>query len=64
MARDEDELRAYAESLNITPAGQGMFAINELYVSLKDGGFTRLEALWIVGYLLSGGSARLDEEEK
>lgn len=58
MAKSEDELRAEAEKLisQTSPTVQGMVALNEVYNSLQAGGFTRLEALWIVGYVVSGAA--------
>lgn len=40
---------------------EGVGAIHEMFLMLMGQGFTRLEALWISGYILIGGSERLGE---
>jgi hypothetical protein len=58
---DKEELRKEANRLLSTadlPSGLdtvGM-VLHPMYKSLRAGGFTRYEALWIAGYVVSGGA--------
>lgn len=60
---DREEMRSKAEEL-LARAGvpadgtaeAGMQALHELYLSLQSGGFSRWEALWIIGYMFSNGA--------
>jgi hypothetical protein len=38
------------------PLEEGLVQLHEVFLSLKKGGFTKSEALWICGYIMSGGA--------
>ncbi len=63
---DEDELRNRAASLEgqmqeSSPMAASAVVWHELFQTLQAAGFTPLEALWIVGYLVSGGAKSATE---
>lgn len=60
MSKQEDDLRAVAEQLLRNadiPEGlaEGMASVHEIFLSLRRGGFTEFQALWLIGYVLGGG---------
>jgi len=61
----EDEIRAKAEEImkemNESPLSDGVTSVHEMFLSLQTAGFTRLEALWLAGYILISGSMHLEE---
>ena len=60
----EDEMRAKAEKIMKeidSPLNDGVTSVHEMFLSLQTAGFTRLEALWLAGYILISGSMHLEE---
>lgn len=45
------------------PSGmiQAFGGMHEIYQSLRAGGFSEFQALWIIGYVISGGARPKDE---
>lgn len=66
MTKSKDELNAEGERLLReglpTEMGQATNSIHEVYGELKEAGFTRFEALWIVGYVMSCAGAVPNDE--
>ena len=62
QSREEeaDRLLEEASLSNMGTMGAGTW---ELYSGLREGGFTQLEALWLIGYMLTQGSEKLGEED-
>jgi len=65
MAKNEDELRNESERLLReglpTEMQQGTAALHEVYTDLKAVGFTRFEALWVVGYIMTQAGAVIED---
>ena len=61
----EEELRKEADRIlaeNMpSPTVEGMNAAHEMYVSIRAAGFSKFEALWLIGYVLTGGSIPPEE---
>jgi hypothetical protein len=57
----EERLRQQSEEimrgLDISGMDEGFVAIHELFLSIKKGGFTKSEALWIISYMVCGGAS-------
>lgn len=69
MAPENDDLRREAEALLSRaefPSGLGEAAssLHEMYLSLKSGGFTEFQALWIIGYVCAGGPNPVEPPEE
>jgi len=47
----------------LSPLGEGMAATHEMFLGLKEGGFSELQALWIIGYVISSGSEKTQDDE-
>lgn len=66
MAKDEDHLKKESERLLLeglpSEMQQATAAVHEVYTDLMGVGFTRFEALWIVGYIMTCAGAVPDEE--
>lgn len=66
MTKDRDELSAEGERLLReglpTEMGQATNSVHEVYCELKEAGFTRFEALWIVGYIMTCAGAVPEDE--
>lgn len=67
---DNDDLRDEGDRL-IAESGLAMTgllgattSLHEIYVTLLQSGFNKMEALWVVGYVLVGGSRSLDTTEE
>ena len=57
MSKDEDEMRKEANRLLSegmpSEMEQGAIQLHTIYTDLKECGFTRFEALWIIGYMIT-----------
>lgn len=66
MAKKDDELRAEGERLLAegmpTDNQQGTIALYSIYIDLKNAGFTKYEALWIIGYMMTGAGRAIIED--
>lgn len=60
----EEEAKRLSEESGISPLGVGFVAAHEMFRSLQEGGFTELQALWIVGYCMSDGSEKLGGQDE
>jgi hypothetical protein len=65
---DEQEMRSEAERLlssaQLPAEGsltQGISVMHEVYLSLKESGFSEFQALWIIGYIITGGQKPSEE---
>jgi len=60
----EEEIRAKAEEMSQqfgeSPLGDSVAAVHEAFLSFQTAGFTRLESLWLAGYILTSGSIHLE----
>lgn len=65
---NEDELRKEGDRLlaSANLPGESLVGMatgmHEIYISLKEGGFNKYEALWLIGYILTGGAKPTEEE--
>lgn len=60
----EEEINKRAEEIlgNVsTPISEGVTAIHEMFLELQKAGYTKLEALWLSGYVLTRGSSQLED---
>lgn len=66
-ARREAERRAAEILENLDPTTEmadSMIGMHELYTSMRAGGFSEYEALWLVGYIVCGGTGKeIDSDE-
>lgn len=62
---DQEDVRVEAERLLAQGLPSQLIAatggLHEMYLSLVGGGFTEFQALWIVGYVISGGANPKDD---
>lgn len=45
----------------ISPFAEAMGSAHEIYTTYQSAGFTKGEALWLVGFIMGGGSSKLPE---
>jgi hypothetical protein len=61
--KEEEAERLLGEGYAMNPMGELGVGMHEMFTGLKEGGFTQLEALWIIGYVITGGSSKVEGEE-